>query len=303
MKAKILFYVALIAVFGTFAVQLAAAGNAGKKGKKIVVASKNHTESIVWAHVITEMIRGNSDIEVELKENMGGTFVVFQAMKNGDIDMYPDYTGTLYSANLKKTERVSEEESLRIIQREMSEKHQMKVYEPYGYNNEYVIAMLRPKAEELGIEKISDLGNHLDLIAGFNSEFLAREVDGPKPMFAAYGFEPNKPLVQLEIGLRYAAVLEGKIDYFEAFSTDAKLKRFDIKLLEDDKVFFAPYYGVTVVRDDTLARLPELDGILKRLEWITDSPGALDLNFEVEENKRNPQDVAIEYLKAEGLIP
>ena len=301
MKAKMLFFAALAVFLANAA--LVAGGNSGKKSRKLVVASKNHTESIVWAHVITEMIRGNSDIEVELKENMGGTFVVFAAMKSGDIDLYPDYTGTLYSANLKKTEKVSEDESLRIIQREMQQKHQMKVYEPYGYNNEYVIAMLRPKAEKLGIEKISDLEQHRDLIAGFNSEFMAREVDGPKPMFAHYGFEPANPMVQLEIGLRYAAAIEGKIDYFEAFSTDAKLKRFDIKLLEDDKVFFAPYYGVTVVREDTLKRFPELDGILKRLEWITTSPGALDLNFEVEENNRRPQDVVIEYLKAEGLIP
>ena len=301
MKTKTLFFIAL----ATFMVNsaLVAVGNSGKKGKKLVVASKNHTESIVWAHVITEMIRGNSDIEVDLKENMGGTFVVFEAMKSGDIDMYPDYTGTLYSANLKKTERVSEEESLRIIKEEIRDKYQMKVYDPFGYNNEYVIAMLRPRAEELGIEKIADLANHLDLIAGFNSEFLAREVDGPKPMFATYGFKPNKPLVQLEIGLRYAAVLEGKVDYFEAFSTDAKLKRFDLKLLEDNLAFFPAYYGLTVAREDTLERFPELDGILKRLEWVTTDGGALDLNFEVEENKRRPQDVAIEFLKSKGLIP
>ena len=299
MKAKILFFMAL-AVFGASA--LFAAGNSGKK-KTLVVATKNHTESIVLGHIIAEMVRGNSDIEVQLKENMGGTFVVFQAMESGDIDIYPDYTGTIYAANLKKTEKVSAEESLAIVQREMSEKYQMKAFGPYGLNNTYAIGMLRSRAEELGIEKISDLAQHPDLIAGFDSEFMAREVDGAVPMLAAYGFEPANPIVQLEIGLRYAAIVEGEADYTDAYSTDAKLKRFDIKILEDDKAFFPPYYALTVAREDTLQRLPELDGILRRLEGALSDEEALQLNFEYEENKRKPQDVALEFLQSKGLIP
>ena len=300
MKAKAVFFIVLATLMANSV--LVAAGNSGKKSKKLVVATKNHTENILWGHIITEMIRGNSDIEVELKENMGSTFVVFQAMENGDIDVYPDYTGTIYATNLKKTERVSAEESLRIVQREMSEKYQIKALGPYGLNNTYAMGMLRSRAEELGIETISDLAKYPDLIAGFDSEFMAREGDGAKPMLAAYGFEPTNPIVQLEIGLRYVALVEGKVDYTDAYSTDAKLKRFDIKLLKDDKEFFPPYYQLTLVREDTLARLPELEPILRRLEGSANDEEAQQLNFEYEENKRKAKDVAIEFLKSKGLI-
>ena len=300
MKAKAVFFIVLATLMVNSV--LVAAGNSGKKSKKLVVATKNHTENILWGHIIAEMIRGNSDIEVELKENMGGTFVVFQAMENGDIEVYPDYTGTIYAANLKKTEKVGAEESLRIVQREMSEKYQMKAFGPYGFNNTYVMGMLRPRAEELGIEKVSDLAKYPDLIAGFDSEFMGREVDGAKPMFAAYGFEPANPVIQLEVGLRYAALVEGKVDYTDAYGTDAKLKRFDIKLLKDDKEFFPPYYQLTVVREDTLERLPELGPILRRLEGSANDEEAQQLNFEYEENKRKAKDVAIEFLKSKGLI-
>ena len=298
MKAKMLFFIAL-AIFGASA--LAAAGNAGKK-KTLVVATKNHTENILWGHVIAEMIRGNSDIEVKMKENMGSTFVVYQAVESGDVEVFPDYTGTIYAAKLKKTEKVSAEELLRIVQREMSEKYQLKAFGAYGFNNTYAMAMLRPRAEELGIETISDLAKHPDLIAGFDSEFMAREIDGAVPMLAAYGFEPANPIVQLEVGLRYAAVIEGEADYTDAYTTDAKLLRFDMKLLEDDREFFPSYYQLTVVREDTLKRLPELEPIFRRLEGIANEEEAMQLNFEYEENQRRPQDVAIEFLKSKGLI-
>ena len=299
-KAKILFFMAL-AVFG--ASVLFAAGNSAKKSRTLVVGSLNFTESILWGHMIAEMVRANSDIEVKLKENMGSTFVLFRAMESGAIDVYPDYTGAIYAAHLKKTKKVSAEESLAIVQREMSEKYQMKAFGPYGFNNTYAMGMLRSRAEELGIEKISDLAQYPDLIAGFDSEFVAREVDGAVPMFAAYGFEPANSIVQLEIGLRYTALVEGKVDYTDAYTTDAKLKRFDIKILEDDRAFFPHYYQLTVAREDTLQRLPELDGILRRLEGTANDEESLRLNFEVEENKRKPKDVALEFLQSKGLIP
>ncbi|WGK69894.1 glycine betaine ABC transporter substrate-binding protein [Candidatus Haliotispira prima] len=275
----------------------------GQKGSKtLTIASKNFTENIVLAHIVSELVSGNSDIEVITKPNLGATFLVWEAMQNGDIDIYPDYTGTIYQAHLKKTEKVSAEESLRIAQQEMNDKYQMKVFDPFGLNNTYAIGMLRTRAEELGISKISDLRNHLDLVAGFDSEFISRDTDGSGPMFAAYGFEPEQPIVQLEIGLRYKAIIENQADYTDAFSTDAKLKRFDMVLLEDDLSFFPPYYAVTVARQDALERFPELPGILAKLVGTIDDETMTAMNYDVEEKKIKPKEVAIKFLKSRSLI-
>ena len=248
------------------------------------------------------MIRAQSDIEVELKANLGITPVLIAAMRGGHVHVYPEYLGTIYSMKLKKTERVGAEQMLRIVQREMSNNYQMKVFKPYGFNNTYVMGMLRTRAEELGIEKISDLAKHPDLIAGFDIEFIERKGDGMKDMFAFYGFEPTNPIVHLEFDEKYPALAEGKVGYTDPFSTDAKLKYFDIKFLEDDKEFFPPYHCLTVVREDSLEQFPELGPILSGLENIVNDEEAMQLNFEVEENNREPKEVAIEFLTTKGWI-
>ena len=276
--------------------------SSGKGDKKLIVASKNFTENIILSHIIGELVVANSDIEVEMKDNLGSSFVVWQAMRSGDIDIYPDYTGTVYQAYLKREGKASADESLRIVQQEMNDQYQIKVFEPFGFNNTYAIGMLRTLAEELGITKISDLRDHRDLVAGFDGEFISREVDGAAPMFATYGFEPAKPVVQLEVGLRYQAIIEGQANYTDAFSTDAKLKRFDLAILEDDLSFFPPYYGIALLRQDVLERFPELESLLTQLEGRIDDEKMIGMNYDVEENKLKPADVAIKFLKSEGLI-
>ncbi|MEM9424242.1 MAG: glycine betaine ABC transporter substrate-binding protein, partial [Spirochaetota bacterium] len=289
-KWKILFLFAILL--------FTASCNSGKGRKNLIIASKNFTENIVLGNIIAEWVSAKSDIEVELKPNMGSTFVVWQALKSGDIDLYPDYTGTIYQATLKKEKKASADESLRIVQQELKDQYKMKVFNPFGLNNTYALAMLRSRAEELGISKISDLRNHLDLIAGFDSEFMSRSNDGSEPMFAAYGFQPAQPIIQLEIGLRYKAVTEGQADYTDAYSTDAKLKRFDMKVLEDDLSFFPPYYAVIVANQDALQRFPELEGLLAELEGNIDDAEITAMNYKVEEDKIDPEEVALNFLKS-----
>ncbi len=304
MKTKFCSFILAVVLLITSVSSLFAIGNSGQKGRTLTIATKNFTENIVLGHVIAELISAKSDnINVQLKDNLGSTFVVWKALQSGDIDIYPDYTGTIYQAHLKKEKKVSADESLRIVQAEMADKYSMKVFEPFGLNNTYAMAMLRNRAEKLGIGKVSDLAKHPDLIAGFDSEFASRTADGAEPMFEAYGFRPNKPIVQLEIGLRYKAVTEGQADYTDAYTTDAKLKRFDMVILEDDKQFFPPYYAVTVARQDALARFPELEGILSALNGTIADAEITDMNYDVEENRTNPKDVAIKFLKSKGLIP
>ncbi len=276
--------------------------NSNQNSRTVTIASKNYTENIILSHILAELVQAKSDIEVDLKPNMGTTSIVWQAFQSGNVDIYPDYTGTIYQAILKKQDKAGQDETLRIVQEAISNEYQGKVFEPFGFNNTYAIAMLRTRAEQLSITKISDLKNHLDLIAGFDSEFIARDSDGAEPMFAAYGFKPEQPMIQLEIGLRYQAIIEEQADYTDAYSTDAKLKRFDMKILEDDLNFFPPYYAVPVVHQKTLERLPELEEIISQLSGRINDSEMTAMNYDVEENRLEPKEVAFKFLKAKGLI-
>ena len=275
-----------------------------QQDRTLAVGALDYVEGIIWAYMIAELVRAHTDIEVKLIDKMGLVSVAEAAIKSGYIDVYPEYLGSLYTVMLRKTKTVEAEQALRIVQREMAEKFQIRVLDPYGFNNNYAIGMLRPRAEELGIEKISDLAKYPDLIAGFDSDFLMREVGGATSMFAAYGFEPTNPMVELGYVEKYFALDEGRVDYTDPFTTDAKLKNFDIKLLEDDGKFFPQYtgYALSVVREDSLKRLPELGPILRSLEGIASDEEAVRLNFEVEENNRDYQEVVLEFLASKDFV-
>ncbi len=291
-KLKVSCFLAMVLIFAS----------CGKGGRKLTIASKNFTESIVLSYLIAEMVKGNSDIEVDLKLNMISTFVVWQALKSGDIDLYPEYTGTIYQAHLQNTGKLSADETLRVVRQQIKDKYNMKVFDPLGLNNTFAIGMLRSRAEELGIDNISDLRQHLDLIAGFDNEYISRPGDGAEPLFEAYGFRPRQPLIQLDVGLKYEAIMEGQVDYTDVYATDAKIKRFDMKLLEDDRDFFPPYYAVPLARGDILERFPELDSLLARLANAIGNEEMVAMNYDVEENQVEARTVALNFLKAKNLI-
>lgn len=267
----------------------------------IVIASKNFTENIILAEIISTIIQEKTDITVEVKQNFGSTFVVHQAMETGEIDIYPDYTGTLYQAKLKLTESVSPEKSLAIVQHEMLNQFNWIVFPSFGFNNTYAMGLLKTRADELGLRTISDLRWHPYLIAGFDSEFIARK-DGGKKMLEAYNIALENKIVSLEIGLRYQAINEKEVDFTDVFSTDSKLKRFNMVILEDDKNFFPAYYAVPVVRKEVLDKYPEIIAALSFLENILDEETMINLNFKVEEEKMKAKEVAREYLEIRSLI-
>ncbi len=271
----------------------------GKKSD-IVIASKNFTENIILADIMAALIRAKTDLTVEVKNNLGSTFVVHQALESGDIDIYPDYTGTLYQAKLKHTERVSAEESFHIVKKELYDEFGWVVFETFGFNNTYAIGMLKERADELGLQKISDLQRYPELIPGFDSEFMAR-ADGGIAMFDYYGIS-HSDIVSLEIGLRYQAIIEKKADYTDVFSTDSKLKRFNMTLLEDDRNFFSQYYAIPVARKEIIEQYPELISVLSLLAESIDEQTMIDLNYQAEEDKIETEKIALDFLQQKALI-
>ena len=270
-----------------------------EKAGKLTVGSKNFTENILLAHMMAILIEENMDIRVERKVNLGGSNVAWQALRNGDIQMYVDYSGTIV-ANYYQEETGNAEETLARA-KELVERDNLKFLEPWGFNNTYTLAVKQDLADELGLETYSDLAKVSDrLVIGCEFEFLDRP-DGLPGLKEVYGmtFADEKGM---DAGLRYPSIGEGKLDVINAYATDGMLVVHQLKILQDDKSFFPPYHGAPLVRQDALERYPGLEALFNRLAGKLDDVTMQRLNAKVDAEGLKEEDVAREFLVELGLI-
>jgi osmoprotectant transport system permease protein len=270
--------------------------------KPIVIGSKPFTESRLLAEIMAQMLEAKTDLEVERRFGLAGTKIVFAALQTGEVDIYPEYTGTGWTVMLKRTTNIRS--SLRAfleVQREFEERYQLKWLAPFGFSNSYALAMSKKKAKELGITRISDLVPHqANLSAGVSHEFLKRE-DGFPGLKATYGLELGD-VKGMEHGLAYKAIRTGKIDIIDAYTTDGKLLIYDVEVLEDDRHAFPPYDAAPLMRSDTLERHPEIGKVLAVLAFRLDAERMRKLNHDAEERGGAFAEVAAEFLVAEKLL-
>lgn len=273
-------------------------GGSGGSGK-ITVGSKNFTENILLAHLMAILIEENTDIRVERKVNLGGSNVAWQALRNNDIQLYIDYTGTIV-ANYYQEETGDAEETLQRA-KELVEQDGLKFLEPWGFNNTYTLAVKQELADEHGLSTYSDLAKISDqLVIGSEFEFLDRP-DGLPGLKETYGmsFKDEKGM---DAGLRYPSIQEGQVDVINAFATDGMLVVYQLKILEDDKSFFPPYHGAPLVRQDMLEKYPEVEDLLNQLAGKIDDETMQVLNAKVDSDGLKEEDVAREFLIELGLI-
>ncbi|PLX33072.1 MAG: glycine/betaine ABC transporter substrate-binding protein [Clostridiales bacterium] len=277
-------------------------GCSDKSEKKVVVASKPHSEQYILAEMITLVIENGTDISVEKKLGIGGgTANIQPAMESGEIDIYPEYTGTGWLFVLKEELINDPEELYESVKDAYAEKYDMKWLGMYGFNNTYALAMKRSAAEEMGIETYSDLAEKGgDLVFGAEYDFYERE-DGFPGLEDAYGLSFEN-MVELDIGLKYEAIGTDQVDVINAFSTDGLIKKFDLRVLEDDKMFFPAYNAATIVRQETLDQYPELEAVLETLTGQISDDEMTELNYLVENEKMDPAKVAEDFLKGKGLL-
>ena len=269
--------------------------------KPIVIGSKPFTEGVVLSELAAQLIEGNTQLKVERKFNLGGTIVAFNALKNGDLDLYPEYTGTGLMAILKQPAVADADKAYGIVQKEFNSLFKIKWLKPLGFNNTYAMAVPEELASQNNLKSTSDLAKIVDkLIFGAEQDFFGR-ADGYDGFTQAYGFK-FKNVKQMEIGLKYKAVANKEVNVINAFSTDGLLITHKLRVLADDKKFFPPYYGAFLVRMSTLEKHPQLEAVLDKLAGkITDSE-MQKLNFEVDQEKKDPAAVAKTFLKAKGLV-
>lgn len=271
------------------------------KEETIVIGSKNYTEQLILGNMIADLLEEHTDLNIERKLNLGGSSVIMSAIENKEVDLYVDYTGTLLLNILGEDVIKDSEKAYTKTKNEMERIYGITLLDPLGFNNTYTMAMKKDKAEEYGINKISDLAKVSDkLILSPTMEFENRD-DGLIGLSKEYGIK-FKDVKAMDGSLRYSALEKGNSDVIDSFSTEGLLKAFDLKVLEDDKNFFPPYNAIPVIRMDTLNKNPEIGEVMSLLSNKINEEVMIDLNYKVDKLSMSPEKVAREYLVSEGLI-
>ena len=272
-----------------------------KKDKTINIATKPMTEGYILGQMLTELIEQDTDLKVNITNGVGGgTSNIHPAIVKGEFDLYPEYTGTSWEAVLKKEDSY-DESKFDELQKEYKEKYNLEYVNLYGFNNTYGLAVNRDIAEKYNLKTYSDLvAVSNNLIFGAEYDFFERE-DGYKELQKVYNVDFKKK-IDMDIGLKYQAMKDKKIDVMVIFTTDGQLAISDVVVLEDDKKMYPSYRAGTVVRSEILSKYPELKAVLEKLNNILDDKTMADLNYQVESEGKKPEDVAREYLQEKGLL-
>jgi osmoprotectant transport system permease protein len=255
---------------------------------RIVIGSKTFTESYVLGELMAQVLEA-SGYAVERRFGFGGTLICFEALSNGDIDVYPEYGGTIKRAIYRGL--IADED----IPAQLG-KDGLVLLPGFGFNNTYALAMTAHLAERLGIRRISDLSGHPELETGFSHEFLSR-TDGWPGLQQRYGL-PQQPR-GIEHSLAYRALQQQEIALTDAYSTDGEIPRYGLTLLEDDLGFFPRYMAAPLARKDLPSRAV---AALDRLAGVLDESRMQQLNGAVVIEGREIADVASEFLDTRGLL-
>ncbi len=283
-------------------VVFAACGKKEENVETIIVGHKNFTEQRVLGQLFAVMIENHTDYKTDVKE-LGGTQIAFEAVKNGDIALYPHYTGTGYSIILKQTELKDPDAVYEYVKNAYTEKeYDLEFLKPLGFNNTYTLAVRPETAEKYNLKTFSDLVKSSDqLVLGATMEFIERE-DGMVGLKEAYKGLKFKEEKGLDGGLRYTAIKDGKTDVTDAFSTDGKLLEYNLVILEDDKNFFPPYYAAPVINGEFSRSHPEIKKVLEKLAGQINEEEMQNMNYKADEQGLPARVVAEEFLKEKGLI-
>lgn len=268
----------------------------------ITVGSKDFGENILLGEIFAQLIEAKTDLKVNRKLNMGGTFVNFNAMRNKQLDIYPEYTGTALTATLEMDVISDPTESYNVVKDEYLKRYDIVWLEPLGFNNTYTLAITPEVAAQYPMETFSDLAEYApNLVFGAEHEFFDRQ-DGFDGLIAEYGLNFKGEPLKMVVALKYQAIGQGDMDITDAFSTDGQLQQFNLKVLEDDKGFFPPYHAAPIIRKATLDAHPELEEVLNLLAGRIGDERMAALNYAADVEGRPTEEVATQFLTEEGLI-
>lgn len=274
--------------------------NTPSDSAEIIIGHKPFTEQYILSNVLKLLIEEKTNIKVSLKE-MVDTQALHPAIINGDIDLYPDYTGTVWKVVLNKGSTPDEKLMLKVLKDYYLDTFNLKIFNPYGLNNTYTLAMKDSLASNLNIMTYSDLaGQSQNLIFGAEIEFFERS-DGFYNLAKTYNMK-FKEVKEFQVYEKYDLISKDYVQVIDAFATDGYIEENNLRILIDDKSFFPPYYCTTIARNETLEKYPKLKEALLLLENNISNQDMIYMNFQVENKKLSPKDVARNFLLSKGLI-
>lgn len=257
----------------------------------IKIGSKNFPESNILAEIMAQLLE-DRDYSVERRFGLGGTIICYQGLTNAEIDIYPEYSGTIEQAILKLQQSPSYSE----LQKLLRENHSLELLDSFGFNNTYAFAVRAAFAKSENLRNMSDLRSHPDLRFGLSQEFLERG-DGWRPLAKTYGLSAD-PL-GMEHALSYRALEQNKIDVMDVYSTDAEIQKYDLFCLEDDKHFFPAYLAAPLIRSDVSI---EVKSILNELTGIISNKEMQELNASVALDRKSFAEAARSFLVGKNML-
>ena len=269
-------------------------GAASGEDESIVIASKKFTESVILGEIIKLQI-ADAGVAGEHVRELGGTRILWSALLKGDIDIYPEYTGTIIQEILAKENIQSPGELPAALA-----KHGVGMSAPLGFNNTYILGMIEARAQSLNITRISDLARHPELKFGFSEEFMDRG-DGWPGLQARYGL-PQTDVRGLDHDLAYRGLESADLDVIDLYSTDAEIEYYGIRSLRDDRNYFPEYQAVILYRADLPARRPGVVAALNALAGRIDAARMVSMNAAVKLSKHSEHDVAAAFFNGSELI-
>ncbi|GAA5415216.1 hypothetical protein Pryu01_00240 [Paraliobacillus ryukyuensis] len=273
-----------------------------EKEADLVIGGKLNAEPTILINMYKLLIEDQTDLDVALEPNLGKTTFVFNALKNGDIDIYPEFTGTAIVTHLE--EQTNSNEPKKVYEQaktEMMETFNMAYLQPMKYNNTYTLSVKESFAEENNLTSIADLqAIDDDMTAGFTLEFKDRE-DGYVGIQDKYGISFGE-IKTMDPGVRQQAIKNDEVDVIDAYSTEAYMVELGLVSLEDTENVFPPYQGAPLMRQETLDNYPELESILNQLAGLITNEQMREMNYQVDYEDKQPEEVARNFLTEQGLL-
>lgn len=269
---------------------------------QVIIGTQTFTETKILAEMYKGLIEDRTDINVKVIPDLAASPLILTSLRKGELDIGTLYSGEIFNGYFPIEETKDRAEVLKQAQEGFKKTFDLEWMDSLGFENTYAFTVRRELAEERGYKKISDVEKDADnLRLGVDTTWLERPSDGYPAFQQAYGFK-FKQEFPMEQSLVYQAVSNQQVDIVLAYSTDPRLKEYDLVTLEDDKKFFPPFDASPVIRAEALQAYPETREVIQELIGKIDAKTMIELSYQVDIEKKSEREVAIQYLKDQGYL-
>jgi osmoprotectant transport system permease protein len=268
----------------------------------IIIGSKNFTEQIILSEIIAQQIEAKTDLKVDRRFNLGGTFICHNAVKAGEIDGYVEYTGTALTTIIKQKPITEPKIVYERVKAAYEQEFNLTVMPSLGFENTFALVIRSEDAEKLNIKTLSEAAPYTpQWRAGFGYEFITRE-DGYPGLAKAYSFQFTQPPQEMELGLIYQALANNKVDIVAGNSTDGLIPVLNLFILKDDKKYFPPYEAVPIFNQNTMTKYPQLKDAIAQLTGKITAKEMQQMNYQVDDRSVPVKQVVAKFLSTKWSI-